>query len=122
MVAMGAGDEGNRRVNEHIGPVQVNVGGIQVDSEDMLRSRTRSPERPVPSTTPAAPGAASAVARPSTPGLMGEGAGASGTSTPSAVASPDGKAQNEALDSFFAGLMKRGTGNSAANSPRGPAS
>jgi dynein light intermediate chain 1 len=27
----------SRRVNEHIGPVQFNVGGIQVDADDMLR-------------------------------------------------------------------------------------
>ncbi len=32
------------------------------------------------------------------------------------ITSPDGKSQNEALASFFAGLMKRG--GSAANSPR----
>lgn len=32
------------------------------------------------------------------------------------VATPEGKGQNEALASFFAGLMKRG--GSAANSPR----
>lgn len=28
-------DEG--RVNEHIGPVQFNMGGIQVDADDMLQ-------------------------------------------------------------------------------------
>jgi dynein light intermediate chain 1 len=27
----------NGRVNEHIGPVQMNMGGIQVDADDMLR-------------------------------------------------------------------------------------
>lgn len=27
----------NGRVNEHIGPVQFNMGGIQVDADDMLR-------------------------------------------------------------------------------------
>jgi dynein light intermediate chain 1 len=27
----------NGRVNEHIGPVQMNMGGIQVDAEDMVR-------------------------------------------------------------------------------------
>ena len=30
------GEEG-RRVNEHIGPVQFNMGGIQVDADDMLK-------------------------------------------------------------------------------------
>lgn len=29
--------EDNSRVNEHIGPVQFNMGGIQVDADDMLR-------------------------------------------------------------------------------------
>ncbi|QSZ37201.1 hypothetical protein DSL72_009295 [Monilinia vaccinii-corymbosi] len=86
-----APDEG--KVSEHIGPVQFNMGGIQVDADDMLqRLRDRqaysSPE-------PAAPGAR-------------------------ADASADGKVQNEALASFFAGLMKRG--GSAQNSPKPGAS
>ncbi|KAE8442602.1 hypothetical protein EG329_003025 [Mollisiaceae sp. DMI_Dod_QoI] len=78
-------DEG--RVNEHIGPVQFNMGGIQVDADDMLQRlrdrqsyQTPEPETPV-------------------------------------GASADGKTQNEALASFFAGLMKRG-GGSAASSPK----
>ncbi|KAI9757445.1 MAG: hypothetical protein M4579_003461 [Chaenotheca gracillima] len=75
------------RVNEHIGPVQFNMGGIQVDADDMLkrlkdREATRTSDK-----------------------------------EPPAVTSPDGKSQNEALASFFAGLMKRG-GNSPANTPR----
>ncbi|KAI9871671.1 MAG: hypothetical protein M1830_002635 [Pleopsidium flavum] len=78
------GDKG--RVTEHIGPVQFNMGGIQVDADDMLkrlkdREASRNPDR---------------------------------DSQPSA--SPDGKSQNDALASFFAGLMKRG-GN---NSPKAP--
>ncbi|KAI9047055.1 hypothetical protein LZ554_009129 [Drepanopeziza brunnea f. sp. 'monogermtubi'] len=89
------GDEdnyGEARVNEHIGPVQFNMGGIQVDADDMLqrlkdRQTYQTPE-------------------PETPG---------------GVASPDGKNQNEALASFFAGLMKRG-GGSATNSPKAGAS
>ncbi|PBP16886.1 dynein family protein [Diplocarpon rosae] len=80
------------RVNEHIGPVQFNMGGIQVDADDMLqrlkdRQTYQTPE-------------------PETPG---------------GLASPDGKNQNEALASFFAGLMKRG-GGSTANSPKPGAS
>ena len=41
-----AGDaiEGTRRVSEHIGPVQFNMGGIQVDAEDMLK-RLKEQER-----------------------------------------------------------------------------
>ena len=70
-------DEMNR-VNEHIGPVQFNMGGIQVDAEDMLK-RLRDREREeTPDPESAAP------------------------------ATPEGKSQNEALANFFAGLMKRG--------------
>ena len=70
--------EARGRVNEHIGPVQFNMGGIQVDAEDMLkrlkdRDRDRTPEGATP-----------------------------------AADTPDGKSQNEALANFFAGLMKRG--------------
>lgn len=80
----------DERVNEHIGPVQVNMGGIEVDADDMLkklknRERDLAPEQPL---------------------------------DPASVAaskSPDEqKAENEKLSSFFAGLMKRG----ASGSPR----
>ncbi|MCJ1393389.1 hypothetical protein MMC18_006263 [Xylographa bjoerkii] len=70
------------RVNDHIGPVQFNVGGIQVDAEDMLKrlnEREETPDREMP-----------------------------------ASATPDGKSQNEALASFFAGLIKR----NGSSSPR----
>ncbi|MCJ1404846.1 hypothetical protein MMC11_008072 [Xylographa trunciseda] len=44
------------RVNDHIGPVQFNVGGIQVDAEDMLKrlqEREETPDRETPaSATP----------------------------------------------------------------------
>ncbi|KAF5877539.1 putative dynein light intermediate chain protein [Botrytis fragariae] len=86
-----ASDEG--RVSEHIGPVQFNMGGIQVDADDMLqRLRDRqaysSPESAAPGTR----------------------------TDPSA----EGKVQNEALASFFAGLMKRG--GSAQGGPKPGAS
>lgn len=70
------------RVSEHIGPVQFNVGGIQVDAEDMLK---RLKDRGM------------------------EGTPERSLQTP---ASPEAKSQNEALASFFAGLMKRGGSNS----------
>ncbi|OJJ48328.1 hypothetical protein ASPZODRAFT_62047 [Penicilliopsis zonata CBS 506.65] len=67
----------NGRVNEHIGPVQFNMGGIQVDADDMLRklkereaSRTQRKE-----------------------------------SLTTAVG--DEKAHNQALANFFAGLVKK---------------
>jgi len=80
--------EDQGRVNEHIGPVQFNMGGIQVDADDMLQRLKDRQTYQTPEPT-----------------------------TPGGVASPDGKSQNEALASFFAGLMKRG-GGSAAGSPR----
>ena len=79
--ASGIVEEGGR-VNEHIGPVQFNMGGIQVDAEDVLkrlkdRAQEETPDKEL-----------------------------AGTPT------PDGKSQNEALANFFAGLMKRGGANS----------
>lgn len=68
------------RVTDHIGPVQFNMGGIQVDAEDMLnrlkdRERDKTPEREGP-----------------------------------ALPAPDDKSQNEALANFFSSLIKRGGG------------
>lgn len=82
----------DERVHEHIGPVQVNMGGIQVDADDMLK-KLRSRKEGVES-----------------------GSGTPEVSTDKVTKSPeDMKAQNEALSSFFAGLVKRG----ASGSPRG---
>ncbi|KAJ5908137.1 hypothetical protein N7495_000819 [Penicillium taxi] len=65
------------RVNEHIGPVQFNMGGIQVDADDMLKKlRDREASRIQRKDT-----------LPSTPG--------------------DEKAHNQALANFFAGLVKK---------------
>lgn len=86
------------RVHEHIGPVQFNVGGIQVDAEDMvqrLKSRERNPAR-----------------------TAGEKGSPKESHTPTTSSTPqkqDPKAQNEALANFFAGLMKK----ERAGSPRG---
>ena len=84
--ASGIVEEGGR-VNEHIGPVQFNMGGIQVDAEDVLkrlkdREQEETPDRELP-----------------------------GTPT------PDGRSQNEALANFFAGLMKRGGASSPRTNP-----
>ena len=77
------------RVNEHIGPVQFNMGGIEVDAEDMLkrlsnREREETPDRD--------------GRRPTT---------------------PDGKSENEALANFFAGLMKKGGSSSPRQATTG---
>ncbi|OKL63952.1 hypothetical protein UA08_00672 [Talaromyces atroroseus] len=74
-------------VNEHIGPVQFNMGGIQVDADDMLRKlkereASRMPRKEV-----------------------------NASSAPT-----DEKAQNQALASFFAGLVKK-PGGSPRSSP-----
>ncbi|KAF1999050.1 dynein [Amniculicola lignicola CBS 123094] len=84
------GTEVSGVVEEHIGPVQFNMGGIQVNADEMVRrlqdreaNRTTSPEIPISPELPS-----------------------------------DAKSENEKLASFFAGLANRGTG-STANSPRG---
>ena len=79
--------EGKGRVNEHIGPVQFNMGGIQVDAEDMLkrlkdRDAPQTPERDTQTS-----------------------------------ANPDGKAQNENLAKFFADLTKKVGANSPRATP-----
>jgi len=71
--------QNSERVIEHVGPVQFNVGGIQVDADDMLerlkeREASRASEQPPAATTPAA---------------------------------SDGKSQNEVLSAFFNSLIKK---------------
>ena len=87
----------DERVNEHIGPVQVNMGGIQVDADDMLkklRSRKEGMAESGSGTAEVAPAAEKAPKIPD-----------------------DIKAENEALNSFFAGLMKRGASGSPKATP-----
>ncbi|KAL9079425.1 MAG: hypothetical protein Q9157_001679 [Trypethelium eluteriae] len=81
-------DEKGRGVNDHIGPIQFNMGGIQVDADDMLR---RIKNRDAFSTPEK-----ERIASP--------------------VAQSEGKTENEALAAYFANLAKRG-GTSAVNSP-----
>lgn len=77
----------SRPIMEHIGPVQFNMGGIQVESDGMMKSSRDSEVKPDEKTAP--------ISR-----------------APKLAGTPDGKAQNEALASFFAGLIKRGGPNS----------
>ncbi|KAL9589012.1 MAG: hypothetical protein Q9179_007993 [Wetmoreana sp. 5 TL-2023] len=72
------------KVNEHIGPIQFNMGGIQVDAEEMVRKLKEKGKK-------------------DEGGAAGEGAGAYGPGTPEGT-----KKQNEELAQFFAGLMERG--------------
>ena len=82
----------DEQVSEHVGPVQVNMGGIQVDADDMLkRLRSRKEGADNSNRTP----------KPSTE---------KATKT-----LEDMNAENEALNLFFEGLKKRGT----SESPRG---
>ncbi|KAL4872440.1 hypothetical protein BDV12DRAFT_162201 [Aspergillus spectabilis] len=67
----------NGRVNEHIGPVQFNMGGIQVDADDMLRK------------------------------LKEREANRSQRKDPVSSPGGDEKAHNQALANFFAGLVKK---------------
>ena len=91
---------GRTRLADQTGPYNINVGGIQVDAEEVTRRiREREADRDRDSNrTPR------------------KEAGASGQR--SGVATPDGgKMQNEALANYFAGLMKKAKGSS--ESPRG---
>ncbi|KAI9743380.1 MAG: hypothetical protein M1818_003226 [Claussenomyces sp. TS43310] len=103
----GAGDDSTvadeGRVSEHIGPVQFNMGGIQVDADDMLQ---RLKVFDIPILNPEDADLSQDRQSHQTPEPEDPNA-----------ATPDGKSQNEALASFFAGLMKRG-GGSASNSPK----
>lgn len=88
----------HERMSDQIGPVQVNMGGIQVDADDVVRKLQSQSKRE---------GSAK---------RDGEGVGTPQSKKEGAnMSTPEVKAQNEALQSFFSGLMKRG----ASNSPRG---
>ncbi|KAJ6260686.1 LOW QUALITY PROTEIN: hypothetical protein Dda_4913 [Drechslerella dactyloides] len=81
--------ETDSRVRDHVGPVQFNVGGIQVDADDMLR---RIKDRDAAANLDPAAMAAAGGAGPASPG-------------------GDGKSQNEVLAQFFSSLMnKKGAG------------
>ena len=93
---------------ELTGSYNINVGGIQVDAEEVTRRiRQREADRDRESN------------RVKTPRKAVEGAGGQA----SGVATPDGgKLQNEALANYFAGLMKKAKGSSESQSPRGGSS
>ena len=88
---------GGGRVNEHIGTVHFNMGGIQVDADDVLkrlkqREREETPDREFSSALPVAGSSSGTV--------------------------PGDKVDSVALTNFFQGLIKKGGG---ANSPRAKA-
>lgn len=86
-------------MNEHIGPVQVNMGGIQVDADDMLRKLKSSRERE-----------RSDDGRVGKDEMSEEVGGRRETEE-------EQKAENEKLSSFFANLIKKGTSGSPKGTP-----
>lgn len=95
----------NGQVNEHIGPVQFNMGGIQVDADDMLRKLKVHPR--------------SITAPQSSHYLTKEQEREASRSQrkEGLPTSPGGeKAHNQALANFFAGLVKK-PGGSPGSSP-----
>lgn len=99
------------KVNEHIGPVQFNMGGIQVDADDALKSlKERGADSGTVSARALSP-SPEISSRPFSP--------VPSVGTPKT--GEEGKEGEEKIDSdklalFFAGLMSR-SGGSAANSP-----
>lgn len=89
---------GRGRLTEQTGPYNINVGGIQVDAEEVTRRiREREADRDRDHS-----GNARTPRKDTT--SSGQGSG---------IATPDGgKTQNEALASYFAGLMKKAKGSS----------
>ncbi|KAI9667162.1 MAG: hypothetical protein M1831_001339 [Alyxoria varia] len=119
-----AGGAGGRdRVNEHIGPVQFNMGGIQVDAGDALKSiRERSSAAAAAGAGTSGPTSDDAgLASPSFGG--GFAAGSSGAASPGGAGAAEGdggpNAENEKLRNFFAGLMSRG-GTASPGSTQSP--
>jgi dynein light intermediate chain 1 len=101
----GHADEREGKVNEHIGPVQFNMGGIQVDADDMLqrlRVGSNRTQQHVLLLTLRQDRQTYQTPEPTTP--------AGGVSSPP-------QPRDEALANFFANLMKRG-GESATSSPK----
>ena len=88
-------------MSDQIGPVKVNMGGIQVDADDIVRKLQHQSKRD------------SSANRGETEGERTPKGKAEGTT----MSTPDMKAQNEALQSFFSGLMKRGASNSPRSTP-----
>ena len=87
--------EDTSRVKEHVGPIQFNMGGIQLDAEDMLnRIKERTNRDEEPQITEGKTDA------PQSPGVDAQG-----------------KPRQEALASFFAGLIKKSGGASAPGTP-----
>ncbi|EPS37912.1 hypothetical protein H072_8490 [Dactylellina haptotyla CBS 200.50] len=81
--------ETDSRVRDHVGPVQFNVGGIQVDADDMLR-RIRDRDE-------------AATIDPASGGVPG--------ASPTSPGGRDGQSQNEVLAQFFTSLInKKGAG------------
>ena len=112
------GAKPDRQIDEQIGPVQVNMGGIQVDAEDMLR-KLKSQQHNSTSSESGGGGGGGEGSGSGDAALASPSPAASGAAAAGAVATPERemKAQNEALNNFFTGLMKRGASGSPRNTP-----
>lgn len=115
--ASNSAQDRDRIMNDQIGPIQVNMGGIQVDAGDALR-RLKSGWSGVDSSSrgPLSPFTAGASTKSV---VTGDGASVDPGTPSSAMATPERemKAQNEALNNFFTGLMKRGASGSPRSTP-----
>jgi dynein light intermediate chain 1 len=100
-----------RSVREHIGPVQFNMGGIQVDADDMVqRIKVRCPQSPYTlNTEPGADVKSQDRNAHSSPDLAGAAEPDTG-STPGISKDMD----NEQLKNFFSNLMTRKAGGDAS--------
>ena len=100
-----------KSVSDHIGPVQFNMGGIQVDADDMLQ-RLKVRETSLSRPAPAAPYLTCTQDR--------NAHAASSEPDEAAEGSPAGNMakdfDNEQLQNFFSGLMNRTAG--SADAPR----
>ncbi|KAF3353943.1 hypothetical protein VdG1_07842 [Verticillium dahliae VDG1] len=99
------------KVSEHIGPVQFNMGGIQVDADDMVQRLKDRQAYGTPDPTTSPPDSAAAA-----PGV-GAGIGSPGPASPAAAGDGPEVMDTENLQAFFSGLMNR-KGAGAAGSPR----
>ncbi|CAK7215246.1 hypothetical protein SBRCBS47491_002417 [Sporothrix bragantina] len=101
------GDDPAEVISSHIGPVQFNIGGIQVDADDMLERIKNRHGYGSASPEPPSPGAENVS------GSAGIGGAGGGSGPNAAVLSADGTSlapenvDTEKMTTFFANLMNR---------------
>lgn len=93
--ASASADDAGGRMAEQIGPMQFNVGGIEVDADDAVRQLRERERREA--------GERERRERTGRDGGAGSGGGGGGGAAKA-------ESENETLRDFFAGLLKKGTG------------